>query len=148
MSFESDRGRRLEALLARANRSRAVTLELLTDAIANACMRFHAHGHATNIAFNQLLACGAWADAVLLLLQLELPLWKLRRMIYEDGEWHCFLSKVPLEFDEGAEGTHEVLPLAILIAFIRARSAVASAASSVPGISTPLGYSVCCNNFN
>jgi hypothetical protein len=85
MSFESDRGRRLETLLARANRSRAVTLELLTEAIANACMRFHAHGHATKTAFNQLL----------------------------DGEWHCFLSKqpqFPLEFDESAEGAHEVQP--------------------------------------
>jgi hypothetical protein len=53
MSFESDRRRRLEALLAHANRSRAVTHELLTEAIANACMRFHAHGHTTKTAFNQ-----------------------------------------------------------------------------------------------
>jgi hypothetical protein len=150
MSFESDRGRRLEALLARANRSRAVTLELLTEAVANACMRFHAHGHATKTAFNQLIACGAWTDAVLLLLQLELPLWKLRRIIYEDGEWHCFLSKqpqFPLEFDEGAEGAHEVLPLAILIAFIKARGAVPSAVTAVPRVKVQPQCTVCCDNF-
>jgi hypothetical protein len=151
MSFEPDRAKRLDTLQARANCLRAVTPELLTDVIANACMRFPAHGHATKAAFNQLVACGAWTDAVLLLLHLELPQWKLRRIIYEDGEWHCFLSKqpqFPLEFDEGAEAAHEVLPLAILIGFIRARSAVASVATSVPRVTRPPSCSVCCDNFN
>jgi hypothetical protein len=151
MSFEPDRGRLLKTLLAHANRSRAVTPELLTDIIANACIRFPTHGQATKAAFNQLVACGAWTDAVLQLLQLELPQWKLKRIVYEDGEWHCSLSKyaqVPLGFDEGAEAAHEVLPLAILLAFISARSVVARAATSVPRVSTPPGRSVCCDDFN
>src|SRR5262252_8230247 len=111
MSCEPDRGRRLETMLARAKRLRTVTPELLNEVIASACDRFRTHGHTTKAAFNQLVACGAWTDAVLQLLHLELPQWKLRRIIYEDEEWHCFLSKqrqVPLGFDEDAEAAHEV----------------------------------------
>ena len=150
MSFELDRGKRLEALQARLNRLRAVTSELLIETIAQACIRFPALGHATKATFNQLVACEAWTDAVLLLLKLELPQRKLRRLIYEDGEWHCFLSKhpeFPLEFDDGEEATHEVLPLAILIAFIKARTAVASAATSAPRVSVSPNCTVCCDNF-
>jgi len=138
-------------MLARAKRLRTVTPELLNEVIASACDRFRTHGHTTKAAFNQLVACGAWTDAVLQLLHLELPQWKLRRIIYEDEEWHCFLSKqrqVPLGFDEDAEAAHEVLPLAILLAFIRARSAAATAATSVPRVTPTPGCSVCCDNFN
>ena len=72
--------------------------------------RFAAYGNATKALFNQLVAHGAWADAVLLLLQFELPQWKVKRILYDDGEWHCLLSKqpqFPLGFDEGAEARHE-----------------------------------------
>jgi hypothetical protein len=150
MSFEADRGKRLEALQARVSRCRAVTSELLTEIIAHACIRFPAHKHATKAVFNQLVACEAWTDAVLLLLDLELPQWKLRRLIYEDGEWHCFLSKLPkfpLEFDDGEEATHEILPLAILVAFIKARSAAARPAPSVPRVSVHPTGTLCCDNF-
>jgi hypothetical protein len=150
MSFELDRGKRLEILQARLNSSRAVTSELLIETTAQACSRFHAHGYAAKAAFDQLVACGAWTDAVLLLLQLERPQWKLRRIIYEDGEWHCFLSKqpqFPLGFDDGEEATHEVLPLAILIAFIKARSAVVGEATSVPRVNVSPNCTVCCDNF-
>lgn len=150
MSFELDRAKRLETLRARVNGSRAVTSELLIEIIAKACIRFPAHGDATKAAFDQLVACGAWTDAVLVLLRLELPQWRLRRILYEDGEWHCLLTKqpqLPLEFDDGAEAAHEVLPLAMLIAFIRARSAVASGATSVPRVSALPDCSACCDNF-
>jgi hypothetical protein len=123
---------------------------LLIEITAQACERFRAHGYSAKAAFNQLVACGAWTDAALLLLQLELPQWKLRRITYEDGEWHCFLSKqpqFPLGFDDGEEATHEVLPLAILIAFVKARSAVAGEATSVPRVSAAPGGTVCCDNF-
>jgi len=118
----SSRIGRLESMLARAKRLPAVTRALLNEVIASACDRLRTHGRPTKAAFNQLVACGTWTDAVLQLLQLELPQWKLRRINYEDGEWHCFLSKqrqVPLGFDADAEAAHEVLPLAILLAFIR-----------------------------
>jgi hypothetical protein len=150
MSFELNRARRLEILWARLISSRAVTSELLIEIIAQVCGRFHAHPYATKAAFDQLMACGAWTDAVHLLLELELPQWKLRRIIYEDGEWHCFLSKLPkfpLEFDDGEEATHEILPLAILVALIKARSAVTSPAPSVPRVSVQPTGTLCCDNF-
>lgn len=150
MSFEPDRGKGLERLLARVRRSGVVTSELLIDVIAEECIRLPALGPATKTALDQFIAHGAWTDAVLLLLGLELPQWKLRRIIYEDGEWHCLLSmqpQLPLELDDGAEAAHEVLPLAILIAFIKARSAVANRASSVPRVSAEPTCTACCDNF-
>jgi hypothetical protein len=149
-SFELDQEQRLEKLQARVRRSRAITPELLTEVMAEACIRFAAYGNATKALFNQLVAHGAWIDAVLLLLQFELPQWKLKRILYDDGEWHCFLSKqpqFPLGFDEGAEARHEVLQLAMLLAFIKARSAVATGATSVPQVTVPPSCTVCCDNF-
>jgi len=150
MYFELDREQRLEKLREHHRRAERINPELMREVIAETCMRFSALGSAAEAGFNQLVAYGAWTDAVLLLLQLELPQWKLRRILYEDGEWHCFLSKqpqLPLGFDEGAEATHELLPLAILIAFIKARSAVASRATSVPQVSAATHDTVCCDNF-
>jgi hypothetical protein len=77
-----------------------------------------------------------------------------RRLIYEDGEWHCSLSKqraLPAGLDETAEAGHEILPLAILIAFIEAlRQSLASIeprSRTVPPVRPAQGYPVCCDNF-
>src|SRR5215831_788509 len=147
MFLEHAREQSLEKLRAHLRRSQVITPELMREVIAETCIRFAALGNAAKAGFNQLVAYGAWTEAVLLLLQLELPQRKLRRILYEDGEWHCFLSKqpqLPLGFDEGAEATHELLPLAILIAFVEARSVVASAATLAP---PPTHDTVCCDNF-
>jgi len=148
MSLKPSPNECLDKLQERVRRSRSVTPELLTEVIARACSRFAAHRSAAKARVNQLAEHGAWADAVLALLELELPHWKLRRLLYEDREWHCFLSRqmeLPLDLDDGAEATHEVLALAILIAFINARSAVASAA--VPQVRAASRDTVCCDNF-
>ena len=60
----------------------------------------------------------AWNDAALALVELELPAWKLRRLVHENGKWHCSLSRhpnLPVALDDTATASHEVLPLAILI---------------------------------
>ena len=148
MSLKPSWNECLDKLQEHVRRSRAVTSELLTEVIAKACIRFAAHGNAVKAKVHQMAEHGAWADAVLALLELELPHWKLRRLLYDDGEWHCFLSKgleLPLDLDDGTEATHEVLALAILIAFIKARSAVASAA--VPQVRAASRDTVCCDNF-
>jgi hypothetical protein len=72
----------------------------------------------------QLARAGAWTDAALALLELEQPEWKLRRLVREDGEWFCSLSRrpeVPIELDDAAEAHNELLPLAILDALAEAR---------------------------
>ena len=148
MSLKPSWKERLDKLQGHMRRSRAITPQLLTEVIAEACIRFAAHGTTAKARIHQLAEHGAWADAVLALLQLELPHWRLRRLLYEDGEWHCFLSRrleVPLELDDGVEATHEILALAILIAFIEARSVVTTAA--FPQVMAAPGHTVCCDNF-
>jgi len=41
---------------------------------------------------DQLIEARAWNDAALALVELELPAWKLRRLVYEDGEWPARFS--------------------------------------------------------
>jgi hypothetical protein len=148
MSLKPSRNECLDKLKEHVRRSRAVTPELFTEVIAEACIRFAGHGSAVKAKAHQMAEHGAWADAVLALLELELPHWKLRRLLYEDREWHCFLSRrleVPLELDDGVEATHELLASAILIAFIEARSVVTTAA--VPQVRAAQRDTVCCDNF-
>ena len=87
----------------------------------DACTRLPAV-KATRI--DQLIEAGAWGEAALALIELELPAWKLRRLVYEDGQWLCSLSRqpnLPVALDDTADASHEVLPLAILRAFVEAR---------------------------
>src|SRR5262249_55872534 len=72
----------------------------------------------------RMIESGACADATLALLELELPQWRLRRLIREDDEWHCSISKqlgLPAELDDMAEASHESLPLAILSPLVEAQ---------------------------
>src|SRR5262249_10406610 len=107
-------------------RARTITPVLIADVISLACPRLQAQQRTAAATVIHLVEAGASVDATLAVLELELPQWKLRRVIYDDGEWHCSLSKhigVPAELDDMAEGEHESLPLAILSAFIEARAA-------------------------
>ena len=84
---------------------------------------------ATKVKVKWLIEAGAWTDATIALLGLELPQWKLRRLVNEDGKWLCSLSKqpwIPLEYDAVAEASHESLPLAILIALLQAQRSAAA----------------------
>jgi hypothetical protein len=131
----------------------AITPELMSEAIAEACVRFGALGSAAKARVDRLIETSAWTDATLALVELELPQWQLRRLVYEDGEWLCSLSKqprLPLGLDEAAEATHEILPLAILIAFLQARRAAmasATVATTVPQVRSAPSDAVCCDNF-
>jgi hypothetical protein len=148
MFLKPSRNDRLDELQEHVRRSRTVTPELLTEVIAKACIRFAACGNADKARVHRLVEHCAWTDAALALLELDLPHWKLRRLLYEDGEWHCFLSRrldFPLELDDGTEATHEVLALAILVAFIQARSVIASTA--VPQVRAAPRGTLCCDNF-
>ena len=144
-------GERLGGLEQQLRRADAITPDLLSDVIAQACTRFAAHGATAKAKIDRLLESGAWTDATLALLELELPHWKLRRLIYEDGEWLCSLSSQPrLDLDDVAESSHESLPLAILSAFLAARRATAASAArstAVPQVPPVEGRAVCCDNF-
>src|SRR5665213_3330126 len=109
----------------------ALTPDLIGIVIADACIRLPVLTRAGKTArIDQLIEAGAWCDTALALIELELPAWKLRRLIYEDGEWFCSLSKqpnLPVAFDDTADARHEVLPLAILSAFVEARRTTSAA---------------------
>jgi hypothetical protein len=105
--------------------------------------------------FDQLLAVGAWTDAALALVELELPAWTLRRLVYEDGEWFCSLSQqpnLPLAIDDIIDAHHPVLPLAILSALIEAGAKPEfrpqSSLHRVPQVRPATGYAMCCDNFS
>ena len=78
----------------------------------------------------------AWTDAALALIDLELPLWQVRRIAYDEGEWHCALSRereLPDWLDQSIEARHTDLALAILSAFVEAqRISAPSSQTSVP----------------
>jgi hypothetical protein len=114
--------------------------QLLAEVIDTACRRFPSLGQSAKTArIEQLIQCGAWTDAALALIDLELPLWKVRRIAYDEGEWHCALSRqreLPDWLDQSIEAHHADLALAILSAFVEARRVVApSSQTSVPSIS-------------
>jgi len=101
----------------------------------------------------RLIQAGAWTDAVFALIELETPSWKIRRLIREDGEWFCSLSRqpnLPAALDDSADGRHEILALALLRALVEVRhksSITLPAASTVPQVRLSSGQTVCCDNF-
>jgi hypothetical protein len=147
---------RLHPLAQLLRRAKSVTPDLVAEIVAEACVRLPSLPKTGPAAarFDQVVKSGAWTDAALALIELELPDWKPRRLVCEDGEWLCSLSRqpnLPIELDETAEGTHPILPLAILTAFVEARRlATAAHAGSTPPV--PQGraasdHAVCCDNF-
>ena len=70
----------------------AVTSELISEVIGEACRRFPSVGQAGKTArIEQLIGSEAWTDAALALIDLELPTWQVRRIVYDEGEWYCAL---------------------------------------------------------
>jgi hypothetical protein len=153
MSFLQTPQVRLGQLQQQLRMAQSVTGGLIADVIAQACVRSSACGGAMS-RIDRLIASDAWTDVALALSQLELPQWKLRRLVHEDGEWHCQFCKqpaLPAWLDDIAEGSHEVLALAILTALIEAvrqnSAAVAPTSRTVPPVRPAPGYAVCCDNF-
>jgi len=132
-----------------------VTPELLSLVISAACRRFPSAGRAEKTAkIERLIASQAWTDAVLALIDLELPQWKVRRIAYDEGEWHCALSRereLPEWLDQSIESRHADLPLAILSTFVDAqRVSAPSTRTSVPIVQREIGalyQPLCCDNF-
>jgi hypothetical protein len=135
--------------------ARTVTSELMSDVIGKACRRFPSPGQTEKAArIERLIALGAWADAVLTLIELELPLWQVRRIAYDEGEWYCALSRereLPDWLDRSIEARHADLPLALLSAFVEAqRVTTPRSLSSVPAVprnADAFYEPVCSDNF-
>ena len=143
---------RLEALEERLRSARTLTPDLVGKVIAEACQRLAALGTKASAVW-RMIEAGALSDAMLTLIEIELPQWKPRRLVCEDGEWYCSLSKqpwLPVGFDETAEASHGIFPIAILMALIEARRRApmrAAATGSVPNVRSAEIYAVPCDNF-
>jgi hypothetical protein len=133
----------------------AVTAELISEVIDETCRRFPSMGQTGKTArIERLIGSGAWLDAALALIDLELPQWQVRRIAYDEGEWHCALSRereLPEWLDQSIETRHADLPLAVLSAFVDARRASQpSGRTSVPTVArdpNPLHEPVLSDNF-
>jgi hypothetical protein len=125
---------------ARPRDAPAATAGLISEIIGETCRRFPSAGQTGKTArIERLIQTGAWTDAVLALIDLELPQWRLRRIAYDEGEWHCALSRqreLPEWLDQSIEAHHADLPLAILSAFVNVqRISAPSSRTSVPTVS-------------
>src|SRR3984893_7985513 len=131
------------------------TAELMSEILGEACRRFPSMGQSEKTArIERLLKSEAWTDAALALIDLELPLWQVRRIAYDEGEWYCALSRereLPDWLDQSIEAHHADLALAVLTAFVDAQQFTApSRRTSVPIVprdSNPSYDPVCCDNF-
>jgi hypothetical protein len=117
----------------------AVTAELIADIVSQTCRRFPSLGQGGKTAHvERLIQSGAWTETALALIDIELPQWQVRRLVYDEGEWHCALSRereLPDWLDQSIESHHADLALAILSAFLEARQISApESRTSVPGV--------------
>jgi hypothetical protein len=130
-----------------------VTANLISEVIGESCRRFPSVGRTEKTTrIERLIGSGAWTDAALALIDLELPQWQVRRIAYDEGEWYCALSRqreLPDWLDQSIETHHADLPLAILSAFVEAQSDnIGRSRTSVPPVPREvLNTPLCCDNF-
>jgi hypothetical protein len=109
---------------------------------------------ANAVQLRQLIDAAALTEAAFVLIDVELPQWKLRRITYDGGEWHCALSRereLPEWLDDAVEARHASLTLAILSAYIETVRQIEISREpnrpSVPQTWAEQYEPVCCDNF-
>jgi hypothetical protein len=124
MFLNSQRSEQLAALAGQVSAAGEATSQLFSEVVVATARRLWAPGEAAKATqLHDLIEAGALTQAALSLIDLELPLWRLRRIAYDDGEWHCAMSRqreLPEWLDQAVEARHASLTLAILSAYIEA----------------------------
>jgi hypothetical protein len=150
LKYEGD----LDGLANKLNKATALTPDLIHDAIVNACASLPVLKKAEKITnIERLIEVGAWCDAALALIEIEFPMWSVRRIVYEDGQWFCSLTREansPEALDDTADGNHQVLSLAILDALleVRRRTDIRDPRSpTAPLVRPTSGHPIGCDNF-
>src|SRR5262249_40192181 len=117
MLYHSNRTKRLIAIADRLREATRLTNELVA-AVATESYRDHENDQDHIPAkLRALITAGAWTDAGLALIADTLPKWRLCRLAYDEGQWHCALSlqpDLPEWLDDAIETRHADLSLAIL----------------------------------
>ena len=140
----------------RLRNAQVMTGPLMREIIGKACRRLSSLGPSERGArLTRLIDAEAWTDAALALMELELPLWHVRRIAYDEGEWHCALSRereLPDWLDAAVEGCHGDLAIALMSAFVEVQALATEAPRpSVPNVRPapdPLFESAPCENFS
>lgn len=156
MAFGADHAVLLDRLDDELRAASALTPNLFAKIIACACLRIPVlskSGKANRA--DRLIEAGAWTNAALALIALELPAWTVKRLACENGEWLCSLSRqphLPATLDDRVDAVHEILPLAVLRAFIEARRSNSVAhdfevAPTAPKLRPMTEQLICCDNF-
>jgi hypothetical protein len=135
--------------------AQAMTGPLMREVMDRACRRIPALRQSERTArLMRLIDAEAWTDAALALVELELPLWHVRRIAYDEGEWHCALSRereLPDWLDAAIEGCHGDPAIALLSAFVEVQALAAEGSRpSVPHVRlapNPLYEPATCENF-
>jgi hypothetical protein len=146
----------LGVLGGRLRQASEVNAAIMAEVIEAVCRRFPSLGQPGKTArVEQLIRSGAWTDAALALIDLELPLWQVRRLAYDEGEWHCALSRereLPDWLDQCIEARHADLTLAILSAFVEAQLvSLPEGRTGVPPVNRTtldLCEPICVDNFS
>jgi hypothetical protein len=146
---------RFDRLVDKLRLTPAPTPHLIFRIVTDACTRLSRLPTTDKIVrLERLVLAEAWTDAALSIIELELPMWRPRRLVYDDGEWLCSLSRhpeVPIELDETADGQHEMQPVAILLSFVEAKRLLTAielaGAPSVPQVRPAAAHLFCCDNF-
>jgi hypothetical protein len=153
---ERDDWERLDRLVDELRPAPALTPELICRVVVDICTRAPNMARTGGVArLGRLIRAEAWIDAVLSLIELELPMWRLRRLIHDGGEWVCSLSRypeMPIELDDAADGRHRAPAVAMLLSLIEAKRLLLTGeivgATSVPQVAPePAAYTLCCDNF-
>lgn len=152
MREDPDRQEGMNLLVRELKMSSFLTPRLFSE-INRACNRMLVPVQFDETRVLQLLKAGANIDAAIMMLELRLATWRIRRLVLDDGLWHCSLSRqphLPIDLDATSEGQHEHMATAILIAFVEALRMEATAYESADSMVdyAPFGCALCCDNFS
>lgn len=155
MLYQSSRAKRLIAIANRLRDANGLTDDLVAAIAEEAYRNGENDQKAIPVQLQKLISAGAWTDAGLALITDKLPQWKLRRLVYDEGRWHCALSlqpDLPEWLDDAIETHHWDLSLAILSAVVEALRQLpeipkATRTPMVPRVRATRDETILCDNF-
>jgi hypothetical protein len=145
----------LAILAAQVRVADEATPNMFSEIVATTCQKSVSPRETASIdRIHRLIEADALTQAAMALIELKLPQWKLRRIIYDDGEWHCAMSQqreLPEWLDQAIEVRHANLTLAMVSAYVETIRQIEAlrepARPSVPQIRAKQYEPLCCDNF-
>jgi hypothetical protein len=155
MLHQSNRAKRLIAIANRLCDANGLTDDLITAVVTETYLDSENASDDIPPLLLKMISVGARTDVGLALIADKLPNWKLRRLVYDEGQWHCALSPqrdLPEWLDDAIETHHWDLSVAILSAVVEAlrllpETPKVTRKPTVPRVRTLRDETVLCENF-